>query len=308
MIRRSPVSALSAITAFACLLILGSGCMRLDMFLFNGKPAPDDLDLMEAATEIPEELREELFIEAEDGTEVNAYFLRHEAGDGTDEARHDTAILYCHGNKLHIQEYALRVQELWKLGYTVLIFDYRGYGKTKGKTTEEGAYMDARAARAFLETEIDPARIGLYGYSLGTAVCTKLASEEPAPALALEAPFGSVKAMANGSLGLEAPGDWFADSTMNTLERITDHEGALLVMHGTQDDFVKPDYGQAIYEASEAHASSRELWLVDGATHSNVPCNPHDGVPPQGGCSGGFSDEYLSRVSTLFDAALGVER
>lgn len=308
MIRRSsPVPASLFAFTVACVLVLGAGCMRLDVFLFNGSPAPDDLDLM-AATEIPTELREELFLEAEDGTEVNAYFLKHAPGDGTDEARHDTALLYCHGNKLHIQEYALRAQELWKLGYTVLIFDYRGYGKTKGTTTEEGTYRDGRAARAYLESEFDPARIGLYGYSLGTAVCTRLATEKPAPALALEAPFGSVKAMANGSLGLEAPGDWFADSTMDTLSRITGHEGALLVMHGTQDDFVKPEYGQAIHEAADGHASERSLWLVEGAVHSTVPCNEHEGERPQGGCAGGFSDEYLSKVTDLFDAALGVER
>lgn len=309
MFSGSPTSPTRPLLALmAGILVLGTGCMRLDVFLFNGLPVDDDVNLMEAATQIPEELREEVFIQAEDGTEVNAYMLRHEPGDGTPEFRHHTAILYCHGNKWNIQEYALRVQELWKLGYSVLIFDYRGYGKTRGTTTEAGATMDARAARAFLEEAegFDQENIALYGFSLGSAICTNLAMERAAPALALEAPFGSVKGMANGSLGLEAPVGWFADSVMETITRVTHHKGALLVMHGTRDTFVKPDFGQAIYEAAEGHASSRELWMVEGATHGTVPCAEFSGPAPQSGCPGGFSEEYGPLLTAFFDDAFGL--
>lgn len=291
------------LAALATLALAAAGCLRLDMFLFNGSAAPMDADLLERAELIPVELREEFFLDAEDGTKVNAWLARHRPGEGVGRA-----VLYCHGNKRNIDEYALRVQELWKLGYEVLVFDYRGYGKTPGKTTEAGAYQDGRAARAFLETRFPPEHVALYGFSLGAAVCTRLAADSAAPALVLEAPFASVKSMANGSVGLEAPGAWFADSVMDNVATIPAHRGDLLVMHGTRDDFVKPEYGAEIERVARATARSTRLWLVEGARHSTVPCNDHLGEAPVSGCAGGFSDAWRGELTGVLDRALGVER
>lgn len=304
---RLPLPLALALPLALGLLVASTGCMRLDTFLFNGLEVDEDVDLMAAAEAIPRHLIEEHYFDAEDGTKVNAYMLWHDASDGTPAHRHERAILYCHGNKHHIGEYVLRAEAMWKQGYSVLIFDYRGYGKTKGTSTEEGAYMDARAAREYLEEYFERDKVGLYGYSLGTAVCAKLASESPTPALTLEAPFSSIKALSNGSLGLEAPAEWFADSGMETVERIKEHAGALFILHGLADDFIRPEHGQEIHEAAKGHASSRELWLVKDATHSSAPCAKHSGDRPLGGCAGGFSDEYLSRFTKLYDKALKVE-
>lgn len=287
-----------------------TGCMRLDVFLFNGQPAEPDENLMERATGIPSDLVAEIDgIVTADGVAVNAYLAFHREDDGTPRHRHGIGLLYCHGNARNIDEYAPRVELLWELGYTVLIFDYPGYGKMPGPSSEEGSYAAARAARSWLESredlQLSAERVGLYGWSLGAAVCARLAAEEPARALALETPFASVKLLANGSAGVEAPGEWFADSTMDNLATIPAHEGALLVMAGGSDTFVKPAFGRMVHEAAEGHANPNLYWEVPGARHGTVPCVGHAPAEDRNRCEGGWSEEYRQRVTAFFDAAFG---
>ncbi|HET6344857.1 MAG TPA: alpha/beta hydrolase, partial [Myxococcota bacterium] len=125
-------------------LLACTACMRLDSFLYVPTRAEPGADLLARATDVPRTLREEVAtdIVAADDTVVNAYILKHTPGDGTPASRHGQAVLYCHGNSKNIDHFALRVQALWRQGYTVLIFDYRGYGKTPGKPTEAGTYED----------------------------------------------------------------------------------------------------------------------------------------------------------------------
>lgn len=297
----------------AALVLGATACMRLDVFVFRGLAAEDmDADLM-ADSIVPPELREELKLPSTGGVTVNAYLLKHEPGDGTDERRHNVGLVYCYGQANHSGTSVPRTDVLWQMGYTVLVADYRGFGKTVGKSSEEGVYADLAAARAHLESRSDLGlsadRVALYGRSLGSAICLNSAAEHPAKAVVLESPISSIDQMVADSVYLEAPGGWFLDTRMNNVERIRKHQGALLVIHGTEDDYVSPEYGKTLHETAQGHASPNELWLIEGADHGTVPCAEHRSGPdvPRNGCAGGFSPEWERRVSGFYDAAFGID-
>ena len=107
---------------------------------------------------------EDVYFATEDGMELNGWFL---PGDG------DVTFLWFHGNGGNIGH---RVEELAlfnrRLKVNQFIFDYRGYGKSTGKPSEQGTYIDSRTALAYLgsRSDVDPEKIVYFGRSLGSAV------------------------------------------------------------------------------------------------------------------------------------------
>src|SRR5262245_14157425 len=89
---------------------------------------------------VPESDRELLELTSEDGTKIFAVFVK--GGNGP----RGPAILYFHGNSDNIDHYFPRIEHFYNHGYSALIVDYRGYGRSEGIPTEEGLYMDARTA------------------------------------------------------------------------------------------------------------------------------------------------------------------
>ncbi|OGO51294.1 MAG: hypothetical protein A2148_00375, partial [Chloroflexi bacterium RBG_16_68_14] len=81
------------------------------------------------------------------------------------------------------------------IGCRLFVFDYRGYGANDGQASEQGTYLDAEGALAYLHNrrEIDPARIVFYGFSMGTGVAVELVLREPCAGLVLRAPFTSIR-------------------------------------------------------------------------------------------------------------------
>ena len=78
-----------------------------------------------------------------------------------------------------------------RAGFSVLLFDYRGYGRNPGSPSERGLLADVRAARAYLiaRDDVDAGRLLYFGESLGAAVAVPLAAEYPPAALVLRSPF-----------------------------------------------------------------------------------------------------------------------
>lgn len=288
-----------------------TGCMNLDAFLFAPTVAAADADLFAQATLIPEALKTEVrgAIHTADGIDVSAWALTHDsnnAGDTTYRGRHNTGILYCHGNNQNMARFALRAQALWALGYTVLAFDYRGYGKTRGVPTEEGTYQDGRAARAYLTSQagglgINADHVVLYGYSLGAAVCSQLAVDEPTQVLVLEAPFASVAALVGDDTALGLPQAGFTKARYDTQNKLRSFDGGLLVMHGTHDRYLMMSYGRAV-AAAAGQAHPKQFVPVALADHETVPCvikDQRSSTP--GACVGGIDPNYNAWVSSFID-------
>lgn len=294
----------------ASFLLLGvAACADLDGFLYAPTRATADEDLF-AATAIPEALRRPAAgaVRAADGVPVDAYLLRHDVehpGDDTPTARHGTTLLYCHGNNRNLAAFARRIEALWRLGYTVAAFDYRGYGKTPGRPDEPGLYADARAVAAWLrESGVSNAQLALYGYSLGAAVCAQLAVELQPPVLVLEAPFASIDRLAKDASGLGLPREFFVKARYDTEGKLPAFAGDLLVLHGGRDTYLSPAYGRRLARAAEGHTKSVQFVLFAEADHETVPCL-HKGASrtPPGACSEGFDPAYLDQVARTVDAA-----
>lgn len=133
---------------------------------------------------------EDIYFNAQDGTRLNAWFIPAEDSNFT--------VLFCHGNGGNISHRIEKIALLRKLGLDVLVFDYRGYGRSSGRPGEKGLYADAEAAYNFLvsEKKIPAEKIVLYGESLGGAVAIDLTAKRKAKALITECTFTSTKDMA----------------------------------------------------------------------------------------------------------------
>jgi hypothetical protein len=245
---------------------------RLDGFMFAGEPHAGPYDL--TGTSIPADRYdpEGVLVTAADGTRIHLMVVEP---PGDPPGREGTTIFYCHGNAANIGHYWDRVEIFHALGYRVLIFDYRGYGRSEGTPTEPGLYQDADAALAYLLARpgVDPDRIVFYGYSLGAAVCTDLAWRRPdqPAALVLEAPFRSVADLVQDGAGASLDPGMVTDLRFDNLSKIDGVGAPLLVVHGTADDYLMSDYGVALHEAAQ---EPKRLVLVPGANHGDVPGEP----------------------------------
>ena len=176
-------------------------------------------------------------------------------------------VLYFHGNGGNISHRLSHARALSAAGLDVLLFDYRGYGRSTGAPSEAGTYRDARAARAALLARpgVDAAAVVYLGESLGGAVAIELAVEHPPAALVLQSAFSSVRAMARLHYPV-IPAALVPDA-YPSLDRIARLACPVLVVHGEHDDIVPADHGRALFAAARG---SKRLEIVHGAGHNDL--------------------------------------
>ena len=223
-----------------CVLVLPA--CEMDPFLFNTKT----LDTYQLpGNTIPERLIEEVSFESDGHTLAGIYVQ-------SDGSPTDLTLLYCHGNKYHIDEYWNRVMLLHQLQVNVLIFDYRGYGKSEGSPTEDGLFADGEAALDYLlsEKEVITENLILYGYSLGNAASIYLTSRKINPlCLIAESPFASSTSLVQSGTGLDLPHRWLTTGEYNNAQHIKSIHTSFLLFHGLADDFIRyRDNGKVVYE------------------------------------------------------------
>jgi hypothetical protein len=159
-------------------------------------------------------------------------------------------LVFCHGNAGSVLDRVPLARLLAHAGIDVLLWDYRGYGRSSGRPTEEGTYEDARAVHtAVLERhDVDPGRLLLLGESLGGAVALKLASEYPPAGLILQSTFTSVRDVAAVHYPFIprplVPDAYPSKSLIGGLR------APLLVLHGERDDIVPVAHGRALFDAA----------------------------------------------------------
>ena len=172
-------------------------------------------------------------------------------------------ILYSHGNAEDLGHLAPLLQQLRRTGFSVLAYDYRGYGlSTGGPPTARGAYLDLEAVYRYAVEDlgIPPARLILLGRSVGSGPATELAAREPVGGLILEGGFVSAfRVLTRVQL---LPFDRFPN-----LRHIREAKCPVLVIHGTEDEVIPPSHGQRLFDA--APAPKRLLW-IEGARHNDL--------------------------------------
>jgi pimeloyl-ACP methyl ester carboxylesterase len=202
----------------------------------------------------------DLAIPTEDGEQLNGWLVaaqRPPMGH----------VVLCHGNAGNIGNRLLHAALLSAAGFDVLLFDYRGYGRSSGSPSEEGLYRDARAARTALlgESEVDPGHVLYLGESLGGAVALALALDHPPRGLILQSTFTSVRDMARAHYPF-LPATLIPDA-YPSLGRIGDLRAPLLVLHGDRDEVVPLAHGQALFNAA---SGPKEIRIFPGLGHNDL--------------------------------------
>lgn len=247
---------------FVISALIFSSC-ELDSYLFN----PEQIaEYKLPGNNIPDNLIHQVSFNSE-GNTLYGYWI---ASNGK---RPGLTIFYCHGNKHNIDEYWDRVMIFHQLGINVFIFDYRGFGKSEGESSSnKSLYADSRAAFDYLRTreEYNADSLCIYGYSLGNVGSIYLAAEIIKPiCLFAESPFASANSLTQGSLVLDIPALWLTSGNFDNVQEVKKIETPFLIFHGESDNFVRyRDNGKLVYEAAP---EPKELVLVEGADHNNVP-------------------------------------
>jgi len=223
---------------------------------------------------------ESVEISTADGETLHGWFVPAPAANGT--------VLFFHGNAgniSHRMEYLLMFH---RLGYNTFIFDYRGYGQSSGSPSESGTYLDAQSAWRYLTEAkgIPPARIVLFGESLGGAVAAWLAMKEKPGALVLASVFTSVPDMA-AKIYPFLPVRLLSRFDYNTIEYLQSVTCPVFVAHSPQDDIVPFAHGRALYQAAPEPKQFLEL---------------------QGGHNSGFifmQEDWVKALGKFIDTNLG---
>lgn len=221
-------------------------------FIFLGEPLPQDYHYK---FETP---FEELNFDMQDGAVINALHFKSEDRKGI--------IYYHHGNAGNLARWGGIAEYFVQFGYDVLIYDYRGYGKSSGQRTEENMYQDAKDIYAQLQSEWGEENILLYGRSLGSGLACELAGRNSPKMVILETPFYSLKSMAHYRFPF-LPTGLLVKYEMLNWQNLEKAEMPIHIFHGTEDGVVPYESGKRLYETVSDKAT---FTRVEGAQHNNL--------------------------------------
>ncbi|HEY2149120.1 MAG TPA: alpha/beta hydrolase [Pirellulales bacterium] len=212
---------------------------------------------------------------AADGTRLNGWFLP------CDHPR--AVLLVAHGNGGNLTHRIDMLRELHRLRAAVMIFDYRGYGRSEGSPNEAGILSDARGARAWLAKRagVTESRVVLVGESLGTGVAVDLAAADGARGLILVSAFTSLPDAAASHYPW-LPVRILMRNRLDSLSKIGRYHGPLLAMHGDADRIVPFPLGRRLFDAAN---EPKRLVVARGSDHNDPP-----------------SDEFYKAVDQFLDS------
>ncbi len=184
---------------------------------------------------------ERITLEAQDGVHLDGWLVP------SPEER--AVVAFFHGNAGNIGHRLDTLRLFHELGLSVLIFDYRGYGRSEGEPSEVGFYRDGEAVWRYLRRDrgVAAERIVLVGRSLGAAVAAHLAARHRPGALILESPFVSIPELGQ-AIYPYLPVRWIAKYRFPTADNTARCRCAVLVIHSPTDEIVPIAHGQAIFE------------------------------------------------------------
>jgi len=162
-------------------------------------------------------------------------------------------VLFFHGNGGNISHRGDSLAILHSLGVNVFIIDYRGYGKSEGKVSEQGFYLDALAAWHYLVNNrgFQAHNIVIFGRSLGGAVATQLATQVDEQGLIVESTFSSVNDMASMMMPFISKLVYIRYN-FNTEKIINQIGSPVLLMHSKDDDVVPYELGEKVFAAANS--------------------------------------------------------
>ena len=184
---------------------------------------------------------EELSLTAKDGVLITGWYVPGNNEKGV--------VLFCHGNAGNVSDRLDSIKIFNDLGLSVLIFDYRGYGRSGGTISEKGTYLDAEAAWDYLiQVKHKSSKdIIIFGRSLGGAVAAETALRKGPACLILESTFMSVPAIAKKYYPW-LPVGLIAKYRYATVDKIGALRCPKLIVHSREDEIIPFEHGRQLYE------------------------------------------------------------
>lgn len=188
---------------------------------------------------------------------INALWFKNEKPQGV--------IFYLHGNAGSLRTWGDVSEYFLPYNYDVVIIDYRGYGKSRGKMSEENLYKDAQYVYDSLKTQYREENIVVYGRSIGTGMASYIASVNKPGRLILETPYYNFTDLVKKLYPI-APA-FILKYKFPTDENLPKVSCPVLLMHGTQDEVV---YYESSLKLKALFKEEDELVTIEGGMHNNL--------------------------------------
>ncbi|MFA6956283.1 MAG: alpha/beta hydrolase [Thermoanaerobaculia bacterium] len=202
----------------------------------------------------------EHIITTPDGLKLHAWLFSAKDADAP-------LLIFFHGNGGNLSHRADTAEELERRGISVLLFDYRGYGKSEGSPSESKLYVDGLAVYDYARTTLGaPAeRIALYGESLGGAYAADVAANRSVRCVVIQSSFPSAASVANNAY--RKPLGYLLGNSLPTARSLNRARVPVLVIHGDADTIIPFACGKELYAALEG---PKEMLVIHGADHNDL--------------------------------------
>ncbi len=220
---------------------------------------------------------EEVFIDTEDGEKLYGYFLA--AKEKTNKV-----FIYLHGNAQNVGDWWLAPAEIQKyININALLIDYRGYGKSTGTPSIEGANLDAMAMHNYLliERDFKPENISIYGRSMGGAIGIELATKVQIKSITVQSSFLSLRKIAKDLYPL-IPEILVQGKHWDSEKLIKNIKVPILISHGDKDEIIPVSHSYELYKLAN---EPKKLIILKGSSHNDV--------------SSYFNNEYFETLNEL---------
>jgi len=201
----------------------------------------------------------EVFLTANDGAVLNGLHFECKNPKGV--------ILYFHGNAGDLSRWGSVVAPFIEKGFDVVVMDYRTYGKSTGKLSEQALFRDGQLFYDYVLSHYREDEMTLYGRSLGTGIAVKLASQNQPKQLVLESPFYSLEDVARERFPY-FPVKWLIRYPMRSYKYIQEARCPIAIFHGTDDSVVPYSSGKRLYDG--VPFKQKNFVTIAGGGHNNL--------------------------------------
>jgi len=217
-------------------------------------------------TTLPESYRyefdqpfEEFFLETEDGARLNAIHFKVQNPKGV--------VLYFHGNAGDLSRWGTVVSMFPRIGYDAIVMDYRTYGKSKGKLSQDALLADAKKFYAHTLERYNESDILLYGRSLGSGLACFLATENQPRMVLLESPYYSLRSIARHRFPF-LPVDWLLRYHLDSNEYVKEIRSPIALFHGDEDKVIPWESGKALFDSIPIE--QKVMYTIQGGHHNDL--------------------------------------